>query len=465
MLILGAEVGGARRDVRVTGGRVAEIAPALARRRGEAVLDAGGGALLPGLHDHHLHLLALAAALGSARCGPPEVRDAAALSAALARAAPRAGWIRGVGYHESVAGELDRQRLDALGPRLPIRVQHRSGALWIVNSPAIERLGLDGSASTPDGVERDAGGRATGRLFRLDGWLRERIGAIEPPELAPLGELLARAGVTGVTDASASTSESELGLIEQGAARGDLPQRIVVMGGLGLRAPSHTRVKLGAVKLILDEAALPERDGLCASIAAAHSLGRSVAVHCVTRATLVFALSAFAAAGCRPGDRIEHASVAPPDVVAELARLPLTVVTQPGFVTERGDAYLVDVEADDRPWLYRAAGLLAAGVPLGGATDAPFGAADPWAAMRAAVERRTAGGRALGLAERLTPERALALFTTPPDAPGGAPRRVAEEAPADLCLLDRPWQAARSALSRDLVRATFIGGRVASSAV
>ena len=47
---------------------------------------------------------------------------------------------------------------------------------------------------------------------------------------------------------------------------------------------------------------------------------------------------AFAEAGARAGDRIEHAAVAPPDVVALVAALPLTVVTQPGFIRERGDA-------------------------------------------------------------------------------------------------------------------------------
>ena len=86
---------------------------------------------------------------------------------------------------------------------------------------------------------------------------------------------------------------------------------------------------------------------------------------------------------------VEHAAVAPPDVASRLAKLSLTVVTQPNFVRERGDAYLADVEPRDRPWLYRGRGLLEASVPLGGGTDAPFGDPDPWAAMRAAVDRRT----------------------------------------------------------------------------
>jgi predicted amidohydrolase YtcJ len=32
--------------------------------RNESVLDAGGGEILPGLHDHHIHLFAAAAAQG-----------------------------------------------------------------------------------------------------------------------------------------------------------------------------------------------------------------------------------------------------------------------------------------------------------------------------------------------------------------------------------------------------------------
>jgi predicted amidohydrolase YtcJ len=133
-------------------------------------------------------------------------------------------------------------------------------------------------------------------------------------------------------------------------------------------------------------------------------------------------------------------------------------VTQPNFVRERGDAYLVDVDARDRPWLYRGRGLLEASVPLGGGTDAPFGDPDPWAAMRAAIDRNTEAGLALGPDEALTPERALALFTSPASAPGDPPRPIAVGAPADLCLLDRPWSEARSLLSKELVAAAIRDG-------
>jgi predicted amidohydrolase YtcJ len=180
----------------------------------------------------------------------------------------------------------------------------------------------------------------------------------------------------------------------------------------------------------------------------------------VTRSELVLAASAFAEAGSRPGDRIEHAAVAPPDAVQLLEKLPLTVVTQPGFIRERGDAYLVEVEPRDRPWLYRCRGFLDASVPLGGSTDAPFGDPDPWKAMRAAVDRRTEAGVTIGSNETLAPERALALFTSPQARPGATPRSIEVGARADLCLLDCPWATARSELSSGRVVATVRNGRV-----
>ena len=464
MLIAGAEVAGrASMDVRVADGRIVELAAGLARAPGEEAIEARGGALLPGLHDHHLHLLALAAAQTSVRCGPPEVQSREQLGRALAEASPVDGWVRGVGYHESVAGPLDRDLLDKFLPDRPARVQHRSGALWVLNSSGLRRLGLDafdgGDAGTRlPGVERDSKGRANGQLLHMDGWLRQRLGARQAPDLSAASRRLARYGVTGVTDATARNGPAELAALEAAVASGALRQRLMVMGGDDLPQPTHPLIERGPRKIMLAESQLPSFDALIAVVVGAHAAGRPVAVHCVTRAQLVLSVEALREAGALRGDRIEHVAVLPPDLLELVAALPLTVVTQPNFVLERGDAYLVDVEAGDRPWLYRAAGLVRAGVPLGAGTDAPFGGPDPWAAMRAAVDRRSAAGEALGPDEALTPEQALALFTSSPDAPGGASRRLAPGEVADLCLLERPWRAARSSLSSEHVRASWRAG-------
>jgi len=446
-------------DVRLRDGRIDAVGEALTAEPGEVSLDARGGALLPGLRDHHIHLMALAAARRSVPCGPPRVRDADALRRALESARPdAAGWVRGVGYHESVAGPIDRATLDALRPEAPVRIQHRSGALWILNGAALATLDLTASAELPEGVERDAAGRPTGRLYRLDAWLRERLPHDGPPPLEHVGAELARAGVTGVTDATSTNDREALVRLVEALESGALPQRLRVMGSATLPQPEHPRVTRGQLKVMLHEGGLPGLDALTREVRDAHAMGRGVAFHCVTRSEAVLAAAAVAAAGGQPDDRIEHASIAPPDLIELLAGLPIVVVTQPNFIRERGDIYLTDVDERDRPWLYRGRGFVDAGVPLAGGTDAPFGEPDPWRAMRAAVDRRSEGGAVLDASEALTPEQALALFTSPLNAPGRGPARVAPGAPADLCLLDRPWSEARSRLDANAVRATLVAG-------
>jgi predicted amidohydrolase YtcJ len=140
--------------------------------------------------------------------------------------------------------------------------------------------------------------------------------------------------------------------------------------------------------------------------------------------------------------------------------LRVRVVTQPGFVHRHGDRYRRSVEPADQPWLYRLRGWLDAGVSLGAGSDAPYGPEDPWTAIRAAVNRRTSEGYSLGPAEAVSPEAALAMFTSPLHTPGTPAGPLAVGDPADLCLLALPWQQARAELTADLVRCTLVGGRI-----
>lgn len=468
-LIQGARIAGQLCDVRCRAGRIAALAERLESEPHELLVQARGGELLPGLHDHHLHLLSLAAARESVRCGPADVGDREGLRRALQKAEPRSGWIRGVSYHEEVAGLLDRAALDELRSDVPVRIQHRTGALWLLNSRALERLDVlrptstTSTSSLPDGLERDQSGQPTGRLYRADDWLQRRLladRASAAPALDAIGAELASYGVTGLTDATPGNDSASLQLFQRALSAGDLQQRLLLMGGVSLPFHHEARLQSHSLKLVLTETALPEFDSLVASMTKAHADSRPVAIHCVTRAELVLALAALREAGCSRADRIEHASIAPPDCVETLRELGLSVVTQPGFVRERGDSYLRDVEPADRPWLYRCRGLLEAGVPLAGGTDAPYGDPDPWRAMAAALDRKTELGEVLQRNEALSPDAALALFTGRPEDPGSAARRLQPGEAADFCLLDRPWRRAKEALDSSCVRATFVAGEV-----
>lgn len=454
MLIRGAQLEDGRIcDVRITDGKIAAIGD-LAQEAGDECLDAKGGLLLPGLHDHHMHLIALAAAIESVRCGPPEVHTPDDLRAALNR--PGQGWLRGVGYHESVAGMLDAAMLDRLSPPRPVRLQHRSGRMWFFNS-----VGLDIVAKAPgaaERLERDNNGRFTGRLFDADLWLRTALRG-SPPSLDAVGARLAHYGVTGVTDMSPANDAALAAHFTAEQAEDRFPQNLLLAGKLSLRANDMgSSMRLGPAKLHLHEADLPDLDVAVDLIRTAHSRGRRVAVHCVTDVELLFTLAAFDETGALQGDRIEHASIVRPDEIARMAAMGLWVAVQPNFIAERGDQYLTDVERDHTPHLYRLQSFLDAGLTLAAGSDAPFGDPDPWAAMSAAVQRRTPSGVKMGEEEALSPEKALDLFLRDP-LDFTVRRKVEPGAPADLCLLDCNWAKARADLSARHVRSVFVAGR------
>jgi predicted amidohydrolase YtcJ len=408
-------------DIRV-GEVITDVAPTLTPRPDELVLDAHFGAVLPGLHDHHVHLRAAAAALDSVAVGPPKVHTATEFSRAVAAAEPGAdGWIRAVGYHESVAGELDRAQLDALRPTTPLRVQHRSGAMWILNSMALARIGY---ADHPDG-----------RLLSGEPRLAQAVPRREP-DLPALARRFAAYGVTGVTDATPDLDADDVAALTTAFG-----QRVRCL------APG---------KKILHDDQL-DLDGLTKWVADRHAGGIPVAIHCVTAPQLVVTIAALRVAGRHPLDRIEHAAMVPDGCVGELAELGVTVVTQPNFVAERGDQYRQEIPADEQGQLWRVASLTHAGVPVAASTDAPFGALDPWAAMRAAVTRATRSGHVLGPQERVEPLRALQMFLGSADRPARL-RRLAPRQPGDLCILSVPPADALRALGPDMVRATIVAG-------
>lgn len=453
MLIQGASLEDGRpHDIRVERGRVTDIG-SIPARPGESVLDARGGVLLPGLHDQHMHVAALAASLTSVRCGPPEVTDADAFAACLRR--PGGGWLRATGYHESVAGMLDARLLDCIAPTRPLRVQHRSGRMWFFNSVGLDTV-LSRAVAPPE-LER-INGRFTGRLLDGDAWLKEALGS-EPPSFSAVGSMLGRVGVTGLTDMSPANDARMATHFAAEMRTQSLPQTVMLAGALSLSDRDMANsLQLGPAKLHLHEAHLPPFDAVVHFVRFAHEAGRPVAVHAATEVELVYALSAVNEAGAMAGDRIEHASVAPESAVSEISRMGLAVVTQPQFVHERGDRYRADVDERAWPHLYRLRTFLNAGVSLGGGSDAPFGGFDPWAAMAAAVSRRTRGGACIGESEALTPEQALDLYLRDP-ADLSRRRRLSVGMVSDLCLLDRPWREARHSLSASHVRACFIRGR------
>lgn len=413
-------------DLLVCDGRISSGAPKDAQ---VVDLDLDGRPTVPGLADHHVHLMAQAAAFRSLDCSPSSLAAKGGLAAALraAREQRPSGWLRGFGYDVTASGPLDRALLDAVGVG-PLRIQDRTGTLWMLDSSAIARTLPEDESLWPRGVERDAAGYPTGVLRRLDTWLRSLL-PNTPPDLGELGRRLAERGVTSLTDATSTNGPDELGLL---AASG-IPQRLTAMTA-SPRCPPVKGVTLGPVKIVLDECDLPSLEDLAGRVRDAHDVGRNVAVHCVDGASIVLALFS----GTGPGDRIEHATVVTEEQLTLLSSSQVTVVVQPGLVATRGDRYLEETDESDRRHLYRLASLLGAGVKVGLGTDAPYGSFDPWTTVAGAVKRRTPPGSVLGPSEAVDPMTALRLMTADLGTQSGADH-FTTGARADLVVLDDDW--------------------------
>nr|WP_237421950.1 amidohydrolase family protein [Gordonia sp. SID5947] len=456
--------GGEVVDIRCDDGRISEIGNHLPRGSREPDIDATGCRVMPGLHDHHIHLRALAATADSIRVGPPETRSAGDLRAALRSAdttVPHGEWLRAVGYHESVAGPLTRDVLDAIVPGRPVRIQHRTGAMWMLNSAACRLVGAEDC--TMPGVERDAAGHPTGRLWRMDSWLGTRIGDVapSPPDLAAMSRRAATRGVTGFTEATPGLTQASVDDLASAVYSGDVVQRIHCMSGPDIRPPASPdsvaaqRFTLGPTKILLDDDNLPTLPALTATIATAHRSGKSVAVHCVTRLQLIATMTALDDAGVLAGDRIEHGAIIPEDCFGWLRDHSTPVITQPNFPLERAEQYRAEVPAADQPDLWRLGSLLVAGVHVAAGTDAPFGGYDPWTAIQAAMTDHS--GRAP--LETVSPTVALGLFCGTPEHPTTA-RTITPGAVADLMIVRGAPEDVRHGPSAVEVAATVVGGTV-----
>ncbi|MFD1212902.1 amidohydrolase [Arthrobacter sp. GCM10027362] len=176
---------------------------------GTRIIDADGGAVLPGINDAHLHFIASA----MARFGYLDVGAAAAsnwedVAGILAAAAPgRDGWIRAHGWDEVVLGPGGAEVLRGLRPGTPVVVFDQTGHQLLANRTAMAAAGLGERPAVPAGgvVGRTASGDPSG-LF-VDAAMELITAALPPVPREDLREavlkfqrLLHAQGITSLTE-------------------------------------------------------------------------------------------------------------------------------------------------------------------------------------------------------------------------------------------------------------------------
>jgi predicted amidohydrolase YtcJ len=466
--------------VGIAGGRVVAVGSRetvlAAAGPNATVVRADDAAVVPGLHDFHLHLVGMARARRTADFGRARTMDDIVLAVRDAAAGVPAGeWVRGDGWTAEALDRATLHRLEGvLAGRPALLRSHDRHSAW-ASAGALRRAGIDESPADPEGgrFERDAAGR-------LDGVLRERAADLVGEHAGRLsGESLAgaleevvrellRLGFTAVTDAGDAGAANGVGSFaplgdsfsELAAASGILDGRLRVTldipavaidaaRGAGLRSgvalDGAQTVRVGWAKVYADGALgsrtaavfTPYRCGdegsgilrhspaqLDAVVAAAREARIGLAIHAIGDRAAAVVLDALgrgprAAADAIP-DRIEHLQLVRPADILRLAALDVTASLQPLHCPSDRDTAercWPDRLEDAYPW----ASLAAAGARLAFGSDAPIETANPWLALHAAVHRRRPGEAAPGWlpGQALPIEAALAASTRGPAVGSG----------------------------------------------
>ena len=350
------------------------------------VIDAGAAAVVPGLHDFHLHLVGMANARLEVRLDDvvtfPELVDRVRHAAT---STPSDAWLRGRGWVEAAVDHAALSSLErAVGERPTLLYSHDGHSAW-ASRAALRLAGI--SAGTPDPaggrIERDAAGGPTGILRERATDLVEPVaGRTDPAQLGrSLDETVAELlgwGVTGATDAGDSSPDNGIGAY---AAIGDsgstlldahdrldgrlrltvnLPAAAIDAGAeLGLRtglpiagastlragwAKAYADGALGSRTAALfepyscgDERQLGilrlEADDLDRLLAAGRATGIGLAVHAIGDRASAAVLDGIERSPARglgvPPDRIEHLQLMRPSDYPRLAALDVTASMQP----------------------------------------------------------------------------------------------------------------------------------------
>ena len=411
---------------------------------GAKVIDCGHGTLMPGFHDAHLHLLAYAASLLAVDCRPSAVSSVGDIAHKIgdrASRTPIGEWIRATGYDETSLRDRrhpTRRDLDDATSLHPVRLDHISGHASVLNTMALERVGIGDSLSEPPGatIERELDtGSPSGLLLEMQDFLESGTSAYSAKEIETsvrvASNTLLEYGITSVQDATHHNSVSRwdfLGNLHNSI--GDMP-RITLMPGYrhlseflerGLDFGSgDPRLRIGHVKIMVTASSgppVPDKSELTLIVSECVESGFPVAVHAVEAEVVRSAAEAILAAQVSDNlgalHRIEHCSECPPDVLDLLVRSSAKVVTQPSFVYQNGDRYLSTVDKGMLPHLYSVGSLMERGIDVAFSSDAPFGDPDPMRGIFSAVERKTASGSVLAANERIEVLDALESYTAAP---------------------------------------------------
>ena len=437
------------------------------RVRGTECIDAGGGTILPGFIDAHLHLLLMAEMAVQIDCSQSAVSSFSDILDKIRKETgrlPAGSWVRAAGYDDTkLSGTpFSRFDLDAVAPNHPVFIAHVSVHRGVANSLALKHGGIREETPDPPGGQlgRDP------ETNQLNGFLYEEaafryglealsataeivIPSLSMDELHRgiriAGTRYLQAGITSVGEALATPDFFKA--CQELRKQDDLPLRIYglvpykyldAVEASGLRTGfGDAWLRLGAVKIIADGAIAgrtaclrepycdpalgngilllsPEQIG--ERIRRAHESGFQVAVHANGDRAIEIVLKAFEFALAKTPrsnhrHRIEHCSLVTAEIVRQMQRLGLLAIPFGSYVWAHGEKLLAFYGADRVRRLFAHRDFLDHGIALAGSTDNPCGPYEPLLAIQSCITRRGQDGTLLGENQRISLMEALRMYT------------------------------------------------------
>nr|WP_205835438.1 amidohydrolase family protein [Microbacterium sp. CFH 90308] len=466
-------------DVHIADGLVVDIAPARALPRRGLVLEADGHWLIPGLWDHHVHVVQWA--LVAQRVPLGTTTSAAQAAAVMGAAEPLPDGRRiGTGFRDALWPDTPSLAvLDAATGETPTYLINADvHSVWL-NSAALRREGFE-----PDGV----GILREEPAFEISRRLNAVPAEVADPLVARMADDAASRGVVGIVDLDMAWNEEAwarrlaAGFDALRVSFGIYPEFLDRAVAEGLQTGDVARggrsdlVRVGALKVITD-GSLGTRTAACSHpyagdphnhgvltvdtatlvdlMTRATGAGIASAIHAIGDVANSHALDAFTATGA--WGTIEHAQLVAHADIPRFARLGVGASVQPEHALDDRD--LTDtIWADQTAQPYPLRALADSGATLLFGSDAPVSPLDPWAAMASAVFRTRDGREPWQPHQRLSPATALSASTR-----GGSatPARLELGDVADLAIIEHdPLRADEASMRTMLVRATLLGGRL-----
>lgn len=423
-------------------------------------VDLAGHTLMPGFIDSHSHIINFSQLLSTVPLQGAQTPEALLqkLRDYIAKAQlPEGSWIIGFGYDHNLWPEKkqpDRYLLDQITDKYPIMLAHQSGHMGVVNTLALDELGITMAAKDP------AGGRIGRENGELTGYFEENAFSglsrkIPLPSLAQQKQWMKQAEETylsfGVTTAQEGKLEPEqLELMQELTSEEKLLLDIVGYVDMqkAEKMPKASQpfwqqyvngFRIGGYKIFLDGSPQgrtawltqpyePQEEGYCgypiydkteveALVGRAYAEKRQILAHCNGDAAADQFLQAIQAVRAVYDDKSDrrpvmiHAQLVRSDQIVQMAQLGVIPSYFAAHTYHWGDAHLRNLGPERAMVISPLASTVKQGIALTMHQDTPVILPNMLETIWCAVNRTTREGVLLSQEECLTTWQALKAVT------------------------------------------------------